>query len=308
MLTNQQKEDILTLIEEEKERLGQYRAVARKCGVSEATISQLRKGTYLGETDAILQNIGTTLGYVFDDGSWKIADGITNYQIITDVLNDAKNESMFMGISHRAGSGKTVTTDVYTKLNKRSGVFKITTKEWNGRYFLLQLAIELGADIPKGYTTINQLVDAISDTVRSIARTKPLIIVDQANSLKPSALRTFIHLFNQTEDILGVVILGTDNLETEIKRGVRLNRLGYDEFDSRFGRRYIHLFGATLTDTRKICAVNGIEDTATQERIFRDSDPVQITTEDGKSLKVVEDIRRIKRLVKTELLTRKNYV
>lgn len=307
MLTSTQKNEIIELIEEEKIRMTSYRAVAKKCKVSEASISQLRKGNYLGSNDEILERIGISLAYVFDNGSWKIAN-TTNFQIVTNVLTDAKSESMFVGIAHRAGSGKTVSSDVFHNANRRNNVFKLTAREWNGRYFLVQVAQLIGADIPKGYANINQLLDVISNTVKGMANTNPLLIVDQANSLKPSALRTFIHLFNLNEDILGLVILGTDNLETEIKRGVRLNKTGYDEFDSRFGRRYIHLIGNTLSDTRKICEANGIADNVIQKRIFDEAEPIRTTVKvrnQDKTIMVVEDTRRIKRLIKGERLKQK---
>ncbi len=310
MLTKEQKEEIIALMDEEKERLGTYSAVARKCGVSESTVSQLRKGVYLGDNDEILKKIGIALNYSFEEGCWQIAEDITNFRIVADTLTDAKQESMFMGISHRAGSGKTAAAEVFTNRNKRRAVFMITAREWSGKVFLTRLAGELGAELPKGILTVDQLIDAIAVAVTKMAALKPLLIVDQANSLKPSALRSFIHLFNAVEDLLGVVIIGTENLETEIKRGIRLNKLGYDEFDSRFGRNYIHLLGATLADVRKICSLNGIDDPSTQEALFRKCQPKQTTVDDektrnGKTIYVVEDIRRLKRLIMAELLNRK---
>lgn len=306
MLSQEQKNAILELVDEEKERLGSYRAVAKKCGISETAISLLRKGTYGADTDDVLTRIGSSLGYGFDCSNWKIAD-ITNYRIVTDVLTDAKEESMFMGIANPAGSGKTASADVFLSKNRRNGCFKVNCKEWGGRQFLHEVAKEIGAELPKGYSNINVMIDCISGTFKRISTQKPLLIIDQANSLKPSAMRTFIHIFNACEDILGVVILGTENLEYEIKRGVRLNRTGYDEFDSRFGRKYIHLIGATLADARKICEVNGIVDADTQKRIFEESAPSNITLESGKSIRVVADFRRIKRLVKAERLKTKKY-
>ena len=304
MLNQTQKTEILQLVDDEKERLGSYRAVAKKCGVSETAISLLRKGTYGAEGDDVYYTIGRMLSYEFDTTNWVIADTITNYTIVSDVLTDAKSESMFMGISHRAGSGKTASSDMFLNLNRRNGVFKINAKEWNAHMFLLEVAKEIGTEIPRGsYVKVNALIEAIGETIKDIAKhKKPLLIVDQANSLKPSALRTFIHLFNECEDILGVVILGTDNLETEIKRNVRLNKTGYDEFDSRFGRTYIHLIGATLADTRKMCEVNGITDRDLQKTIFEKCEPTKTTLEDGTSIRVIEDFRRIKRLVKSERL------
>lgn len=157
------------------------------------------------------------------------------------------------------------------------------------------------------YASTNDLIECISKAVKQMASVKPMVMLDQANSLRPSALRTLIHLFNENEDILGLVMLGTENMETEIKRGVRLNKKGYDELDSRFGRKYIHLIGATLADTRKICAVNGIEDEALQKQIFIDAEPVLHTLADGTQIKVIKDKRRLKRVIKRERLKLNNY-
>lgn len=296
-MTDKQKQEILELIEAEKERLGSYRAVARKCGLSEATISQLRKGTYLAEGDDVYETIALALDYDFNDGEWKIAD-ITNYRIVRETLEDAKNESLFIGISHRAGSGKTASANVFLSENRRAGVFKLNCKEWGARTFLTKLAQEVGADVPKGYITSSTIIEAVSESIKKMASVRPLIVLDQANSLKPAALRSIIHLFNENEDILGMVIIGTENLEYEIKRGVRLNKLGYDEVDSRFGRKYVHLVGANLNDVRKVCHVNGITDKSMQENIFIECGPTSVTLENGKQIQMVEDLRRVKKVIK----------
>lgn len=302
MLTATQKNEIMQLVEDEKLRLGSYRAVAAKCKISEATISQLRKGVYAAEGDDIYTTIGLALSYEFDSEGWVIAE-TTDFNSVISVLADAKSESMFMGIAECAGAGKTSASNVFVANNRRNGVFKINCKEWNGRAFLAEIIREVGADMPKGYASINAMIGAISESVKRMSYIKPLFILDQANSLRDSARRTLIHLFNETEDILGLVALGTEALEYEIKRGVRLNKPGYDELDSRFGRVYIHLTGATQSDTRKICEANGITDKATQSRIFRDCEPTRKEINDGEQVKtilVIQDKRRLKRLIKRE--------
>ncbi len=306
MLTEIQKNEILQLVEDEKQRLGSYRAVANKCKISEATISQLRKGSYAADGDDIYMTIAIALGYDFDNGAWNIAE-TTNFRIISEVLSDAKTEAMFIGISHRAGSGKTAASDTFLANNRRNGAFKINCKEWNGRLFLTEIIREIGAEMPKGYASATAMIDSIATAFKRMSYMSPLLILDQANSLKSTALRMLIHLFNECEDILGVVILGTDNLEYEIKRGVRLNKQGYDEIDSRFGRKYIHLIGATLNDTRKVCEANGITDKDVQYRIFHQCEPSRVTIEDGKTILAIEDLRRLKKMIKSKRLQTKRH-
>lgn len=307
MLTLSQKDEIMQLVDDEKERLGSYRAVANKCKISEATISQLRKGTYGAGGDTVYTTIGLALGYEFDSGTWNIAE-TTNFRIVYEVLSDAKAESMFLGISHRAGSGKTAAANTFLQQHRRDATFKVNCKEWAGRSFLQKVIYEIGAEMPKGYASIAKMIESISKAFKRMAVHKPLLILDQANSLKPSAIRTLIHVYNECEDLLGVAILGTDHLEHEIKRGVRLNRMGYDEIDSRFGRSYIHLIGNTLADTRKVCEANGISDKEHQSKIFHACEPVRKEITDGnersKSILVIEDTRILKKKVKrTKLQT-----
>lgn len=304
-MTNVQKNEILQLIEDEKVRLGSYRAVAKKCNISEATISQLRSGTYLAEGDDVYMKIALALDYSFDNSGWNIATDTTDFKIITEVLNDAKSESMFIGISEIAGIGKTSTSDVFLSQHRKQGVFKLNCKEWAGRIFLLAIAREIGATIPSGYASTNALIDNIAEACKRMAHLRPLILIDQANSLKSSALCTLIHLFNECEDLLGLVVIGTENLEIEIKRGVRLNKKGFDELDSRFGRKYIKAVGATLNDTRKICAVNGITDKELQDQIFKACEPTLHTLSDGTQIRVIRDKRRLKRVIKRERLNHK---
>ena len=280
--------------------------MARKCQLSEATISQLRGGTYLAEGDDVYGTIALALGYDFDDGDWQIATDITDFRIVYQTLDDAKSKSMFIGISDKAGIGKTTGADCFLGQYRRSGAFKLNCKEWGARTFLEKMAQEMGADIPRGYVTSFSIMDSISETIKRMAKTRPLIILDQANSLKPAAIRSIIHLFNENEGILGMVIIGTENLEYEIKRGVRLNKPGYDEVDSRFGRKYVHLVGATLSDTRKICEVNGFSDRELQKEIFEECEPVTVQLSDGTRIRVVKDKRRIKRIIDREKLKRRH--
>lgn len=307
MLTTIQKDEIIALIDDEKARLGSYRAVAKKCEISEATISQLRKGTYAGETNLILKRIGIALSYQFDDGNWKMAE-THNFRTVTNVMEDARNECLWVCISNCAGAGKTAPANVYHNMNRRTGVFKITARVWSGRQFLLNIARTIGAEVPKGYASMDQLIDCITYTFKGMAGLHPLLIIDQGNSLRPSAIRVFIPLHNELEDILSVVMLGTDALEKDLKKGVRLNYSGYDEVDSRFGRKHIHLTGNTLSDTRAICNANGITDEEVQKRIFNDSDPTSTSIQNGdkiSTIRVVEDTRRIKRLIKGERIKQK---
>jgi hypothetical protein len=92
-----------------------------------------------------------------------------------------------------------------------------------------------------------------------------------------------------------------------------LAKKGYDEVESRFGRKYIHMMGASYSDIAAICKANGVSSEEGIEMIWSELPKVEkfvtIKTNDGsrKDRKVdfVEDMRRLKRLIKREILIAK---
>ncbi|MDY3351893.1 ATP-binding protein [Riemerella anatipestifer] len=302
-MTDLQKKDIVQAIDEEKIRLGSFVKVATKVGVSEGTISQMRNGNWELIKDTMWQKVAQALGCISNE--WQLAETL-NFKMITNVLNDAKNANLFMAISYKAGSGKTATLSHYAKLNNENFVFYIQAREWAKREFLKELCQTLGIKEEKGYTSVDKLGMKVIRFFTERKGKYPLLIVDEADKLKPSALRWFITLYNELEDEMGLIIAGTENLEKTIKQGVRYNKLGFDEIDSRFGRKFINnLIGARLQDVEAICVANGISDRPTIKKIFDECEPSSIMVQ-KQSIKVVEDLRRLKRVVKRELI-RKSY-
>lgn len=297
LMTTAQKHEIAALIEDEKSRLGSYAKVAVKAGVSEAYISHIVNGKFDMVRDNGWQTIAANLGW--RPTGWQLVE-ITNTKMLYQVFNDAKAASLFMAVSHKAGSGKTASSKSYAAANT-SGVYVVQCREWNKREFLLNLCRALGIDTGRGYVNTDEISLKVIEFFQARARFRPLLIIDEADKLRPAALRSLIPLYNELEEQLGMVILGTDNLEKEIKRGVRFNQKGYDEIDSRFGRSFIHLVGATAADVAAICEANGIVELRTHKEIFQECDPRQVMMQ-GRAYMVVEDLRRVKRAVQREIL------
>jgi hypothetical protein len=292
-MTNVQKSEIIALISQEEARLGSLKKVANKCACSPATLSLIKDDKYAAQGDEMWRKIGAALGWKPND--WQIAP-ITNLTMVHQVLRHAKDKCLFIPISHQAGSGKSKSIEAFVADDRSNNVFTIQCREWSRRAFLVRLAAALGIAPGAGSRPIDGILEEIIDFFKTRPLAKPLLIIDEADKLKPSALRVLIPIYNELEDRLGVVIAGTENLHKEIKRGVQYNVKGYDELDSRFGRNYIHLVGATLADVRKVCEVNGVTDAEVQKAIYFACAPKKKTV-DNKSVEVVEDLRRLKREV-----------
>jgi len=293
----QNKQEVALLIEQEKERLGSYAKVATKCDVSPATISLIQNGKLDEVRSGAWQKIATALGWRPE--GWQIVD-ITNTRILHQVFDDAKKASLFMAVSHRAGSGKTASSKSFEATFK-TGVYLLQCREWSKREFLLNTCRALGIDPGRGYVSGDEMTMKVIDFFKARVRFRPLLIIDEADKLRPAALRSLIPIYNELEEQLGLVIMGTDNLEKETKRGVRFDKKGFDELDSRFGRNFIHLLGATAADVTAICDANGIPDKKQAADIFQECEPRQVMVQ-NRSHTIVEDLRRVKRAIQRELL------
>lgn len=297
-MTNLQKQTIVQHIHTEKKRLGSYAKVATKADVSGATITQMVKGNWTLITGEMWLKVGHALGY--SSASWQIAETI-NYRKVANICTDAKAHSLFMIIADKAGIGKSASLKTFAQEHSNESVFYICSREWAKRDFLLELCTTLGIDTGKSYTKVDQLGMKVVNFFKKRSTQKPLLIIDEADKLKESSLRWFIHLFNECEDEMSLIIAGTPHLEQKIIRGVRLRRLGFDELESRFGRAYIGLMGATMDCVRKICAINGVLDTTLQKEIFESLKPVYkdipVGPKEVTSVKVIDDLRRLKRVI-----------
>jgi len=299
-MTNEQKEAIRALVVENVEHLGGQRATATKAGVSAATISQVINRNWDLIADNMWRRIAAALGY--QEEGWQIVDNIFNTRVLAATFDDAKRNSMFIAVSHKAGSGKTAGARLFFERRKREQVYYIHCREWTVKQFLSELARTLGLERPRGYVSADGLLALIVDFFLVRAEFKPLLIIDEADKLKGSALRQLIPLYNATEDRLGVVILGTENLSEEINRGVRYNKKGYDEIASRLGRQFVRLYGANKEDVRRICAANGITSKRQQQSIWDECGPKEVQIS-GNFLPMVDDLRRLKRVIMRELIT-----
>lgn len=311
---------LINHIELWKAKLGSYSQVAQKCQINVGSLSTIVAGKYGANEDLMLQKIAKALD--FRERTWNIVRTVGNYKTVSSVVNDSKNESMWFAISNKAGSGKTeALQDIFN--NDRSGsIVYIAAEEWSGRTFLLKLIEKTLGPNTKGvaynttgkdYKSLAQLMDIVANYFNEMSLERPVLLIDEADKLKPAALRTLIPLFNRTEDRLGVILSGTENLQKEIEKGVRLSKKGFDELESRFGRTYIHLKGMTEKDVQAICTANGITAPEIHSLIWgelpKENKLTTVKTNSGSSkdvmLPYVEDLRRLKRIIKRELLKTK---
>lgn len=300
---------IIAHIEHHIQKSGSATKVAKKCGISDTTLSLLLRGKYGANEQKVLVKIAQALDY--RDKQWNLVRSLVNYRIIQHTYHDAKQESMWFCLSNPAGSGKTAAfEDIYNN-DMTGGDLFIQAEEWTGRQLLAKMIVKtMGEEALRGkYKPLTEMIQIMAHFFNEKATGNPVLFIDEGDKLRPSAIRALIPLYNKTEDRLGLIISGTENLRKEIESGVRLRKKGFDEMESRFGRTYINLPGATKKEVFDICKANGVTDDVICDKIWTEIPktikPTRVNTPTGEKEKLIEyaeDFRRLKRLILRERL------
>lgn len=241
----------------------QEKAAKSLKGVSSASISLILSGRGGEVRDRMWQNIATQLEV---SNEWQKADTV-QYRQLSQLLDDAQEDHLVMSVVAPAGTGKTFTSKSYEEDNKE--VYRLACSEfWSKNDFIDELLRSLGEN-GLGYSKkerINKAIEAIR------RKQHPLLVFDEFDKLNDNVWFFFITLYNELEGKCGMVLLSTDSIEVRIKRGLRLNKRGYNEFWSRLGRRCVKLSAVDYEDIKAVCEANGESRASVIEDIVRDSE------------------------------------
>lgn len=275
MITTQQKQSISEKLEVYCQRMGsQSKAANTLKSVSSATISQVINVNWELITDEMWRNIASQIGW--SDNTWEFVE-TRDAKIINHLLKDSQEFSNVFAVIGGAGTGKTAALKTFAENNNQ--VYLLQCNEfWNRKYFLAELMSKMGRSYA-GLTVSELMMEVVLELKK---KSTPIIILDEADKLSDQVLYFFITLYNQLEDHCGIVICATDHLEKRIKRGLKLNKRGYQEIYSRIGRKFIKLKGVGSTDVHQVCQANGVTDRAEIKRIFEECE---------------FDLRRVKRCI-----------
>ncbi len=276
MLSNQEKQAIANSLGKYVQRHRSTNAAANTLrGVSSATVSQVLNDNWEQISDSMWRNIAAQVGY--SKIEYLHAETSHSKKMMKYLL-DAQEESMVFPIISPAGSGKSGTADRYSA--EHANVFLLKCDDyWNKKLFLSELLRQMGRN-----TNGLSVAEMMADIVRTLAKLpNPIIIIDEVDKLPDHVLYFFITLYNRLEDICAFILCATPYFETRMKRGLRLNKKGYEEIWSRLGRKFINIPNPTSQDIMAICHVNGITDNAQIKNIVEDSQ---------------NDLRRVKKKIK----------
>lgn len=255
-------------------------------GVSAATVSQILNSKYDSISDDMFTRIASQIGYSFEN--WTLTES-DNFRMATYVFSDSqlyKNVTWLVG---DAGCGKTTAAIEFRRMHKN--VFYILCSEDMKRSdFVREIAKQVGA--PTDGTNLRDMLEYALGMISFL--NNPLLIFDEGDKLTDCVLNYFISIYNRLEGRAGIVFMSTDYIKRRMESGLRYNKKGYKEINSRIGRKFFDLNTTTQNDIYAICKANGIANEAEIKRILKDASVTD------------NDLRRVKRKVHAQKRSAEN--
>lgn len=247
-------------------------------GVSAPTISSIMNDNWVNISDDMWRNIAAQV-CTGVSGEWQIV-ATSAHQEMNYVLDDAQRWRNVTWVVGDAGCGKTTAARQYEA--EHGEVFYILCSEDMRRGdFIRDIARRIGIRTD-GYTLRDNL-DAIIAAL--VQMQHPLLIFDEADKLSERVFHYFIDLYNRLEERCGIVFFSTAYIKRRIKMGLRYDKKGYNEIDSRIGRKFFELEPTGPSDVYAVCAANGVNDKAVISGIIREVEECDF------------DLRRVKKAI-----------
>ena len=247
-------------------------------GVSAPTISSIMNDNWANISDDMWRNIAAQV-CTGVSGEWQIV-ATSAHQEMNYVLDDAQRWRNVTWVVGDAGCGKTTAARQYEA--EHGEVFYILCSEDMRRGdFIRDIARRIGIRTD-GYT----LRDSLDAIIAALVQMQhPLLIFDEADKLSERVFHYFIDLYNRLEERCGIVFFSTAYIKRRIKMGLRYDKKGYNEIDSRIGRKFFELEPTSPNDVYAVCAANGLNDKAVISGIIREVEECDF------------DLRRVKKAI-----------
>lgn len=247
-------------------------------GVSAPTISALMNGNWANISDDMWRNIAAQVCTATTD-EWQIV-GTTAHQEMNYVLDDAQRWRSVTWVVGDAGCGKTTAARQYEATHGEA-FYILCSEDMRRGDFIRDIARRIG--LRTDGSTLRDALDTISAAL--VQMQHPLLIFDEADKLSERVFHYFIDLYNRLEERCGIVFFSTAYIKRRIKIGLRYDKKGYNEIDSRIGRKFFELEPTSPSDVYAVCAANGLNDKAVISGIIREVEECDF------------DLRRVKKAI-----------
>jgi hypothetical protein len=243
----------------------QNKASASLHGVSAGTISSILNGKYDNISDEMFRNIYSQVSTPHQAAGLQIVETTALHEIIS-AMQDAQEWQDVTWVVGESGCGKTTAASVYQS-NHAEVYTLLCSEDMKKGDFVRELAAVIGVNASG--QNIRETLKAI--IARIIQMDSPLLIFDEGDKLNDLVFHYFITIYNQLKDKAGIIFLSTSYIEKRMKSGLKNNKKGYQEINSRIGRKFYGVSANTAKDVYAVCVANGIKDDKALENIIKDA-------------------------------------
>lgn len=266
-LKEEQKEEIRSLLLKYCERFSSRNSAALSMkNVSTSTIHSVINRKWENISDTMWKSIRAQVSDSTTSNEWQIVETPT-FKDVYFVLSQAQADKSMIWLTAKAGSGKTTTAEYYRSQN-RDVVYLLCDEDMKKSSFAIELARSAGMRIntqKSAREKIMEVIDFISEM------NDPVIIFDEGDKLSDNLLCYFIAIYNHLKGKAGIVFLSTNYMQKRLANGLNRNWKGYDELDSRIGRKFYEAEEPSANDVHSICKANGVNDEAVIASIIKDA-------------------------------------
>lgn len=265
--SDEKKAEIKDLLEKYCTRFSSRNSAAQSLkNVSASTIHSVISGKWENISDAMWKSIRAQVSDSTTSSEWQIVETPT-FKDVYFVLSQAQEDKSMIWLTAKAGSGKTSTAEYYRAQN-RNVIYVLCDEDMRKSSFAMELARAAGMRLNSQILArekIMRVIDYISEM------DSPLIIFDEGDKLPDNLLCYFITIYNHLKNKAGIVFLSTNYMQKRLANGLNRNWKGYDELDSRIGRKFYEAEEPTANDVHSICKANGISDESVIAGIIKDA-------------------------------------
>ncbi|SFU35429.1 hypothetical protein SAMN05216364_1005100 [Porphyromonadaceae bacterium KHP3R9] len=281
-LSEKQKKEIRDLLEQYCGRFSSRNSASESLkNVSASTIHSVLNGKWQNISDAMWKSIRSQVSDSTTSKEWQIVETPT-FREVNFVLSQAQEEKTMIWLTAKAGSGKTTAAEYYRSTHK-DVIYLLCDEDMRKSSFAIELARAAGIRINTqklAREKIMIVIDAI------LEMDNPLIIFDEGDKLSDNLLCYFITIYNHLKGKAGIVFLSTNYMQKRMEKGILNGWKGYDELESRIGRKFYEAEEPTANDVYAICMANGVTDEKAIAGIVKDASQCNF------------DLRRVDRKVK----------
>lgn len=238
----------------------QNKAAASLTGISAGTLSTILNGKYDTISDEMFTNIASQVGST--RAGWQVVE-TTTFKEVEMQVRLAREERWMMWLVGNSGSGKTTAATMLSREQPET-FYILCSEDMRKGDFLREFARVTGIRS----NGIKGLLDLKKEICRSLVQmTAPLVIFDESDKLQENVFSYLLDIENHIKGSCGILCLSTSYIKRRIELGLRYNKRGYAELNSRIGSKVFELEETSYNDALAICQHNGLEGRALKEAL-----------------------------------------